>query len=96
MKCEAIPIFYEKGSYSQILIKAIILLELEEIKKLNIQDCAHFISNNHSDVEVSNLFTASFNATKLLATGEGGAVCTNDDNLFKELCKNKLDNGYKF
>ena len=90
-------------------IKAIIVnhtfgirYNLEEIEKLSslniplIQDCAHFISNNHSDIEVSNLFTASFysfNATKLLATGEGGAVCTNNDNLFKELCKNKLDNG---
>lgn len=76
--------------------------DLEEIKKLTslniplIQDSAHFISNNQSDVEVSNLFTASFysfNATKLLATGEGGAICTNDYNLFKELSKNKLDNG---
>ncbi|WP_417326355.1 DegT/DnrJ/EryC1/StrS family aminotransferase [Halarcobacter sp.] len=90
-------------------IKAIIVnhifgirYNLEEIEKLSslniplIQDCAHFISNNQSDIEVSNLFTASFysfNATKLLATGEGGAVCTNNDNLFKELCKNKLDNG---
>jgi dTDP-4-amino-4,6-dideoxygalactose transaminase len=76
--------------------------DLKEIVKLTtlrvplIQDCAHFISNEKKDIEISNLFTASFysfNATKLLATGEGGAVCTNDKSLFKELSKNKLDDG---
>lgn len=76
--------------------------DLEEIKKLTslnislIEDCAHFISNEKKDIEISNLFRASFysfNATKLLATGEGGAVCTNDKDLAKELFKNKLDNG---
>ena len=74
----------------------------EEIKKvaaLNIpiiEDCAHFVSNKIEDVEISNFFTASFysfNATKLLTTGEGGAICTNNKNLFKELIKYKLDNG---
>lgn len=76
--------------------------DLEEIKKLTllniplIQDCAHFISSEAKDIEISNLFIASFysfNATKFLATGEGGAVCTNDKDLAKELSNNKLDNG---
>jgi perosamine synthetase len=73
--------------------------EIRKIANLNIsiiEDCAHFISNKKEDIEISNLFTASFysfNATKLLATGEGGAVCTNDRDLAQEMLKYKLDRG---
>ena len=74
----------------------------DEIKRLSalnipiIEDCCHFISNKKEDIEISNLFTASFysfNATKLLATGEGGAICTNNKDLAQELKNYKLDNG---
>ena len=74
--------------------------EIESLQRLNIpliEDNAHFISNNIQDIEISNLFLASiysFNATKLLTTGEGGAVATNDNQLNKRLCKNILDSGF--
>ena len=74
--------------------------EIEKILKCNIpmiEDCAHFISSKNIDIEVSNLFMASFysfNATKLLATGEGGAICTNDRVLADKLVKHKLDEGF--
>ena len=42
--------------------------------------------------EYSDAAFFSFNATKLLTTGEGGAVVTKDKNLFKELIKIKIDN----
>ena len=56
--------------------------EIKRISLLNIpliEDCAHFVSQKEEDVGISNLFIASFysfSATKLLTTGEGGAVCT--------------------
>ncbi len=61
-----------------------------------IEDCAHFISSNNDDIKISNLFLASFysfNATKLMTTGEGGAICTNRKDIYLELSKYKLDSG---
>lgn len=73
--------------------------EIKKIKQLNIpiiEDNAHFISGYKEDIEISNMFLASFysfHATKLLTTGEGGAITTNDKYLAKKIEENKLCNG---
>jgi dTDP-4-amino-4,6-dideoxygalactose transaminase len=73
--------------------------EIVKLKQLNIpliEDNAHFVSNKKEDIEISNLFTASFysfHVTKLLTTGEGGAILTNDSDLAKKIEQNKLDEG---
>jgi len=97
-KTKAIIVNHTFGiQYDYAEIKQLQLqLQLQLLNIHLIEDCAHFISSKKSDVKISNLFIASFysfNATKLLAMGEGGAVCTNDKNLSIELNDFKLDYG---
>ncbi len=72
--------------------------EILKIKALGtpiIEDNAHFISKESCDIEISDMFIASFysfDATKLLTTGNGGAVATNNKELFKNL--EPLDKGF--
>ncbi len=68
---------------------------LKELGISLIEDNAHFISNKKEDVEVSNLFDVSFysfDATKLLTTGNGGAIATNNSYLIQNI--KLLDKGF--
>ncbi len=77
----------------------ILAKDLDKIAALNIpivEDCCHALTheidgNKISEHSICSFY--SFNATKLLATGEGGAVATNDKALFKTLENNQLDKG---
>ena len=60
-----------------------------------IEDCCHSLSlgSKIGDYEISKNSLCSFysfNATKLIATGEGGAIATNDKDFYSKLCKIKL------
>lgn len=69
--------------------------EIKRIKQLNvpvIDDCAHAILGDHSSKYTDASFY-SFHATKMLTTGEGGAIGTNNFDLKNELDRQKLDNG---
>ena len=74
-------------------------VEVVKLKSLGIpliEGCAHFITNQQKDLTLSNYFNASiylFNAIKLLATGEGGAVVTDNNKLYEVLTVNQLDQG---
>lgn len=60
-----------------------------------IEDCCHFFVKSSLKMPVSKYSLASFysfNSTKLLSTGEGGAILTNNSSFYKELLKNKIDN----
>lgn len=65
--------------------------DIQKLGKLGIfliQDCAHRIENTKEDKNTSDLFNASlysFNATKLIAAGEGGLIAVDDKNIFKSL-----------
>jgi len=64
------------------------ILCIKELGIPIIEDNAHFISNNKNDIEISNLFDVSFysfDATKLLTTGNGGAISTNNKYLIKNM-----------
>ncbi|MCS7244451.1 MAG: DegT/DnrJ/EryC1/StrS aminotransferase family protein [Candidatus Calescibacterium sp.] len=72
------------------------ILKIKSIGKILIEDCAHFIPNKEKDRKISNIFDISFysfNATKLLTTGEGGAIATNNKELFSKIIENKIDPG---
>ena len=72
---------------------------LEQFRSLNIpiiEDCSQAFSpkeRNTSISEYSDCSFYSFNATKLLTTGEGGAVATDNKILYTEIQNNKLDSG---
>ena len=76
---------------------SILFPDLEQIKKINapvIEDCAHALTSKINNIKISAFSKASFysfNATKLIATGEGGAVATNDSDLHKEILKYSVD-----
>jgi len=66
--------------------------EVERIAKKNnlkvIYDAAHCFGVNYkgkSIFEYGDVSTCSFHATKLFHTGEGGAIFTNDNNLFDKI-----------
>ncbi len=73
--------------------------EVDELKSLNIpviEDCAHALTpviNGKRISEGSLCSFYSFNATKLLATGEGGAIVTNDGDFARGVREKKVDNG---
>lgn len=59
-----------------------------------IEDCCHLLTSPSTDFPILKYSDAgffSFNATKLLATGEGGAVATKNKGFFNELEKIKID-----
>lgn len=56
-----------------------------------IEDAAHAIGSDYEDTKVgcckySDMTVFSFHPVKTITTGEGGAVTTNDENLYKKLC----------
>jgi dTDP-4-amino-4,6-dideoxygalactose transaminase len=60
-----------------------------------VEDCCHAIISKNSDyakftLKHSHCAFYSFNATKLLASGEGGAICTNNALIAKSLEKIKI------
>ena len=60
-----------------------------------IEDCCHALTKNsqigsHTISKHSLCSFYSFNSTKLIATGEGGAVATKNKNFFKEINKVKI------
>ncbi|HXD92896.1 MAG TPA: DegT/DnrJ/EryC1/StrS family aminotransferase, partial [Bacteroidia bacterium] len=71
---------------------------IEKLKQKNIfiiEDCCHLLTIPSKEFPITYFSDAaffSFNATKLLATGEGGAVLTYNKVFFNELKKIKLDN----
>jgi perosamine synthetase len=73
------------------------IIQLKSLGLVLIEDCAHLISNQPLDIEISSLCDASFysfNATKLLTTGEGGAVSFSNNSLFNDIEKYSLDSGF--
>ena len=56
-----------------------------------IEDAAHAIGSDYKDTKVgsckySNMTVFSFHPVKTITTAEGGAVTTNDEELYKKLC----------
>lgn len=72
-------------------------VELDEIKKiciennlLLIEDAAHAIGTKYREVPVgsiADMTTFSFHPVKTITGGEGGAITTNDENLYKKLLR---------
>ena len=65
--------------------------DIEKISSLKIPiiaDCAHYIGNVNEKVYCT---LYSFNATKYLTTGEGGAIVTNNSELYKKLNISKFN-----
>jgi UDP-4-amino-4,6-dideoxy-N-acetyl-beta-L-altrosamine transaminase/dTDP-4-dehydrorhamnose reductase len=59
-------------------------------KIIVIEDASHALGSKYKDTKVgscaySNMTTMSFHPVKHIATGEGGAVLTNDESLYKKL-----------
>lgn len=78
-----------------------IFKEIEDLKTVVssnifiVEDCCHSIISKNSQFNQFTLNNShctfySFNATKLLAAGEGGAICTNDSNIAKSLERLKI------
>lgn len=72
--------------------QAVQINEIKEIcKKHNlifIEDAAHSIGTKYNDIPVgahADMTTFSFHPVKTITCGEGGAILTNDENLFKKL-----------
>ena len=68
--------------------------EISKIAKENnlyvVEDAAHAIGSNYKDTKVgsckySDMTVFSFHPVKTITTAEGGAVTTNDENLYKKL-----------
>lgn len=85
-----------------ILINHTFGIRMPDVKKLCklsipiIEDCCHALSPEINGVDISKDSLCSFysfNATKLLATGEGGAVATDNSSFAKALSKVNLDKG---
>lgn len=70
--------------------------KLKEYSPILIEDCAHAFVSSINGKSISNNSLCSiysFNATKLLATGEGGVIATDDREFAKELEKFLIDYG---
>lgn len=73
--------------------------DIEKLKSLNvsiIEDCAHAFTSTISGKPISQSSLCSFysfNATKLLAAGEGGAIATDDRYFARKLSELALDSG---
>ncbi|MEF3254641.1 MAG: UDP-4-amino-4,6-dideoxy-N-acetyl-beta-L-altrosamine transaminase [Deferribacterales bacterium] len=73
------PIDYNKLSYIK-----------REFKIKILEDCAHALGANFGDIKVgscsySDCSTFSFHPVKHITTGEGGAITTNDEEIYKKL-----------
>jgi dTDP-4-amino-4,6-dideoxygalactose transaminase len=77
-------------------------IRFEDYEKLSgwnipvIEDCCHAFATeiNHKKIGIHSVASFySFNSTKFLAGGEGGAVATNDKNLFDQIVKWKIEPG---
>ena len=58
-----------------------------------VEDCAHCVEGERDRIkpgEASDMAVFSFYATKNLASGEGGAITTNDEELYEKLLKLRL------
>lgn len=72
---------------------------IKKVAKLGIpiiEDCAQAFSTHINEKPISQYSCCSFysfNAIKCLATGEGGAIATNDAYLSKKIQENSLDKG---
>lgn len=66
-------------------------------EKIIVEDCCHLISNRSRvgsiDISLGHASFYSFNSTKLLAGGEGGALQINDESIHSRIIDNKLDEG---
>lgn len=73
--------------------------DIQELKSCGIhiiEDCCHALTDSINGLEISKHSLCSiysFDATKWIATGNGGAVATNNKELFKEMERIKLDEG---
>lgn len=65
-----------------------------------VEDAAHAIGSEYKGAKVgscafSDMTVFSFHPVKTITTGEGGAICTNDEALYKKLCALKAHGVHK-
>ena len=74
--------------YGQMVDMSLFREIADERNLFLLEDCAHCVEGSRNDIQPSNLSDAavfSFYATKNLTCGEGGAIATNNTELFEKL-----------
>ena len=85
-----VPVHFAGQSCDMEKIKEI-LKQVQNDKIYIIEDAAHAIGSDYKDTKVgsckySDMTVFSFHPVKTITTCEGGAVTTNDEELYKKLC----------